>query len=42
VSDVTVCAKLSSFVQQTVESGGTMTEEGEYANPLIETSVSPA
>jgi hypothetical protein len=40
--DVTVCVDESWFVQQTVDPGFTVTDCGEKANPLIETSVSPA
>ena len=42
VFEVTVCVVASWFVQHTVVPGGTVTDAGEKAKPLIETSVSPA
>jgi hypothetical protein len=39
--EVAVCVTPSWFVQHTVEPGGTVTDAGEKAKPLIETSVSP-
>ena len=41
VLEVTVCVYESWFVQQTVDPGAIVTDGGENANPLIETSVSP-
>ena len=40
-SDVTVWELPSRFVQQTNEPGATVTDAGEYENPMIETAVSP-
>jgi hypothetical protein len=41
VLEVTVCVLESWFVQQTVDPGVIVTDWGENANPLIETSASP-